>query len=90
MIRCERGGMSGRLFSFEGEEGVVDEDDTLDEREGGFGETDVGVASVELPALEVVVGEPGRQDVQDGSHNAEEQVLQHSLAITKCGLFSTT
>lgn len=63
------------LFSLEGEEGIVDEDDALDESEGGFGETDVGVASVELPALEVVVGEPSWQDVQDGSGNAEEQVL---------------
>lgn len=36
------------------------------------------MASVELPAGEVVVGEPRGQDVQDGSSHAEEQVLEHA------------
>lgn len=35
------------------------------------------MAGVELPAGEVVVGEPRGQDVQDGSGHAEEQVLEH-------------
>lgn len=65
------------LFEFECEEAVDDQDDSLDEGQNGLGKSEVGVASVELPAGEVVVGEPRGQDVQDGSGHAEEQVLEH-------------
>lgn len=49
----------------------------MDEGQNGLGQSEVGVAGVELPAGEVVVGEPRGQDVQDGSGHAEEQVLEH-------------
>lgn len=49
----------------------------MDEGQNGLGKSEVGVAGVELPAGEVVVGEPRGQDVQDGSGHAEKQVLEH-------------
>lgn len=49
----------------------------MDEGQNGLGQSEVGVAGVELPAGEVVVGEPRGQDVEDGSGHAEEQVLEH-------------
>lgn len=67
---------TSRLFDLECEESVDDEDDTLDEGEDSLGYSEVSVAGVELPAGEVVVGEPRGQDVQDGSGHAEEQVLE--------------
>jgi len=66
--------MATRLFDLECEETVDDEDDSLDESQSGLGETEVGVAGIELPVGEMVVGEPGGEDVEDGSGHAEEQV----------------
>lgn len=77
VLRCEEW-MRFLLFDLECEEAVDDQDDTLDESQSSLGHTEVSVAGVELPAGEVVVGEPRGEDVQDGSGHTEEQVLKHT------------